>query len=134
MMTRIIPSELLTDTNRAVLAHIEELSAHSDIAEALAVAVKPLGDVQLFCPDLERYRYVMASTRSVVFGFAVGMNTVAFRLDERMKGRALATGASACPACGPDWVSFILFRDDWPKVDLAFWALKAYVHAREAGR
>jgi hypothetical protein len=30
-----------------------------------------------------------------------------------------------------DWVFFELFRDDWPKVDLEFWARKAYVAVRE---
>ncbi len=131
-MAQSIPPELISDTNRVVLAHIEEKSAHSDIADVLAVAVKPLGDVQLFCPDWGQYRYVVASTKGIVFGFATGMDTIAFRLDERLKSRALATGASAYSACGPDWVSFIPFRDDWPRVDFEFWALKAYIHAREA--
>ncbi len=62
------------------------------------------------------------------------MNLIAFRLDERLRSRALASGATACPAGGPEWVSFLLFRDHWPEVDLKFWALKAYVHARETGR
>lgn len=130
-MTRSIPNELLTDANRPVLAHVKEMSAHSDIADALAVAVKSLGDIQLFCPDREHCRYVLVSTKGVIFGFAIGAHTIAFRLDDRLKSRALATGAEPYPACGPDWVSFIPFRDDWPRVDLAFWALKAYVYARE---
>lgn len=125
-----IPSELVIGANKQVLAHLEEKSAHSDVANALAAAVQPLGDVQLFCPDYQQYRYVAASTKSVIFGCAMGMNTIAFRLDERMKSRALVTGATAYRECGDDWVSFTLFRDDWPKVDLEFWALKAYVYAR----
>src|SRR5476649_2939756 len=104
-MAQRIPRELMTETNRAVFAHIEEKSAHSDIANVLAAAVKPLGDVRLFCPDWEQFRYVAASTKKVIFGFAIGMHTVAFRLDERLKSRALATGATAYPACGSDWVS-----------------------------
>ncbi len=130
-MTLSIPRELVTNTNRVVLAHIEEKSAHSDIADVLMAAVKPLGDVQLFSPDPEQYRYIAASTKSVIFGFAIGMHTVAFRLDDRFKTRALATGAEAYLACGSEWVSFTPFRDDWPRVDFEFWALKAYVHARE---
>jgi hypothetical protein len=130
-MTQGIPIDLMTETNRGVLAHIEGMSAHSDIADVLAAAVKPLGDVQIFCPDLRQYRYVAASTKGVIFGFAIGMNTVAFRLDDRLKNRALITGASACLECGPDWVSFIAFRDDWPRFDFEFWARKAYVYARE---
>ena len=133
-MTQSIPSELMTDANRAVWTHLEGKSAHSDVGGVLMTAVKPLGDVQLFCPDWAQCRYVAASTKNVVFGLALGMDTVAFRLDERLKSRALATGAAAYTACGPDWVSFIPFRDDWPRVDFEFWALKAYVHAREISR
>jgi len=130
-MTRDIPAGLKTSINRKVLNYIEGLSAHSDIADALETALKPLGDVQLFCPDWQRYRYVVASTNSVIFALAVGMNVVGLRLDERMKARAVASGGLPYPECGNDWVSFTLFRDDWPKVDLEFWARKAYVAARE---
>lgn len=118
--------------NRCVLAHAATLSASSDVAEALRVALKPLGDVQSHCPDPAGYRCLLASTLGVVFALASGMNTVAFRLDDRMRPRALASGASPWPEGGPDWVAFLLFRDDWPRPDLEFWARKAYVAAREA--
>ena len=117
-MTLDIPAGLETSINREVINHIEGLSTHSDIADALATALKPLGDVQLFCPDWQQYRYVVASTKSVIFALAVGMNTIGLRLDERMKARALASGAMPYPGCGNEWISFTLFRDDWPKVDL----------------
>ncbi len=133
-MVQSIPVELMVGANRAVLAHVEGKSAHSDIVDVLAAAVKPLGDVQLFCPDWQQYRYVVASTKGVIFGCALGMDTIAFRLDERLKTRALTTGASDYPACGQDWVCFIPFRTDWPKIDFEFWALKAYVHGRELPR
>jgi len=132
-MTRAVPAGLDTSINRDVLHHIEGLSAHSDIADALATALKPLGDVQLFCPDPQQYRYVVASTKGVIFALAIGMNTIGFRLDERMKARALASGGMPYPECGENWVSFTLFRDDWPKVDLEFWARKAYVAVGEPG-
>jgi hypothetical protein len=130
-MAQIVPVELKTATNHAVLTHIENKSAHSAIADSLTAAIKPLGDVQLFCPDWQQYRYVVASTKGVIFGLAIGLNTIAFKLDDRLKKRALTTGGTAYLEAGPDWVSFILFRDDWPKIDLEFWALKAYVFARE---
>jgi hypothetical protein len=50
-MAQNVPVELQTSINRQVLDHVEGLSAHSDIGEALGAAVKPLGDVQIFCPD-----------------------------------------------------------------------------------
>ncbi len=95
-------------------------------------SVEPLGDVQTFCPDVASYRYVLVSTSGIVFGFAAGMHTIAFRLDQRMRERALATGGITWPECGEDWVAVVHRRpdDDWPKVDVTFWARKAYVHAR----
>lgn len=133
-MTRSVPTELATRVNRQVLGHVEGLSAHSDVADALTIALKPLGDVQPFCPNPQQYRYVVASTRGVIFALALGMDTTGFRLDERMKTRALASGGAPFPECENEWVSFTLFRDDWPKIDLEFWARKAYLAARESER
>jgi hypothetical protein len=133
-MAQNAPAELQTSINRPVLAHLEGLSAHSDVVQALGAALEPLGDVQTFCPDIQQYRYVVASTRGIIMALAVGMNTIGFRLDERMKVRALASGGAPYPACGAQWVSFTLFRDDWPRIDIEFWARKAYVAARELER
>jgi hypothetical protein len=130
-MTEEIPIDLRTRINKQVLEYIADKSAHSDLSDAMMTALKPLGDVQLFCPDWAQYRYVVASTKGIIFAFAVGMRALAFRLDETMKARALATGASAHTQCGDDWVLFEVFRSDWPKVDLEFWGRNAYVAARE---
>jgi len=118
-------------TNAGVLAYVEKLSAHTDVASALIEALQPLGDVQLFCPDPTRCRYVVAASATVIFAFATGMNQLGFRLDALLRTRALLSGAAACPQCGEDWVCFTLFRDDWPAPDLPFWARKAYVFARQ---
>jgi len=130
-MAEDVPAELQTSINRQVLDHLEGLSAHSDVAEALSAALQPLGDVQIFCPDCQQYRYLVASTKGIIIALAVGMNTAGFRLDERMRARALASGGLPYAECGNEWVSFTLFRDDWPKIDIEFWARKAYVAARE---
>ncbi len=130
-MVQDIPRDLETLRNRPVLRHVEGLSAHSDVVDALATALKPLGDVQRFSPDPAAYRYEVASTKGVIFARALGMSIIGFRLDERMRGRALASGGATFPECGPEWVSFTLFRDNWPRIDLEFWARKAYVAARE---
>lgn len=132
-MAQEIPASLINRTNAPVLAYLKDRSAHSDVASILIAAVKRLGDVQIFCPDAPAYRYVMVSTQGIVFGFCVGMNTIAFRLDARMKPRALATGARPYPECGDAWVDVTPSQEDsdWPKVDVSFWALKAYVYARE---
>jgi hypothetical protein len=127
-----VPSALVGPANQRVLACLREQSAHGDLAEVLQAAVAPLGDVQTFCPDPAAFRYVLVSTRGIVFGFAAGMHTIAFRLDARMRERALATGGVACPKYGAEWVAVHHQRpdDDWPRVDLAFWARKAYVYSR----
>ncbi len=117
--------------NDSVLAYLDGLSAHSDVAEALARAVVSLGDVQTFCPDAATYRYVAVSSRGVIFAFAVGMAQIGFRLPPELKVRALATGADECSHAGPDWVTITLFRNDWPEPDLKFWARKAHGYARE---
>ena len=132
-MEQAIPVLLQHAANQPVLAHPQDASAHSDISEALLKAVKPLGDVQTFCPDPSRYRYVVVSTKGVVFGFAVGMNMLAFRLPPPFPERALASGGATIPELGKEWISFTLFRDDWPAPDIVFWARKAYVGAREIG-
>ncbi|MBF0502391.1 MAG: hypothetical protein HQM09_19785 [Candidatus Riflebacteria bacterium] len=126
-----IPNQLVISVNRQVLGYVDGKSAHSDVADALITALKPLGDVQLFCPNPHNYLYLIASTKGIIFALALGMNTIGVRLDERMKPRALASGGAPYPDCGNEWVSFTLFRDDWPEVDLKFWARKAYVAARE---
>ena len=127
-----IPFTLDSQLNERVLAYLKDRSAHGDIVEVLLTSVSPLGDVQTFCPDAASYRYVVVATNGVVFGFATGMDTIAYRLDPRMRDRALATGGIAWPECGEDWVAVVHRRpdDDWPRVDVGFWARKAYVHAR----
>ena len=132
MTMQEVPSNLSRVINTPVLAYLQNLSAHSDITEVLRASVEPLGDVQTFCPDAASYRYVLVSTKGVVFGFAVGLDTIAFRLDSRMRERALATGGIICPECGAEWVAVVHRQpdDDWPKVDVTFWARKAYVYAR----
>jgi len=126
-----LPAELTGDRNRRVLDYLGGASAHSDVAEALQVAVAPLGAASVYCPNPAEYRYIAVFSNQTVFAVACGMNTVAFRLSPDMAARALATGGVPMEAIGPDWVSFMLFRSDWPEVDMRFWARAAYVFARE---
>ena len=117
--------------NVEVLNYLGDSSAHSDIREALEGAVEPLGDVQTYCPNISEYKYVVVCTSNIIFGYAQGMNMIAFRLDATFKSRAIETGGKGLSEVGPGWVFFNPYRDDWPAVDLAFWARKAYVIARE---
>ena len=128
-----IPEYLNGSMNQKVLAHINGTSAHSDISEALLDAIKPLGDVQVFCPDFDSFKYVCVSTKEIIFGIAIGMRTIVLKLDARMKSRALTMGQRLYPDCGDDWVAFDnpTSDGDWPSIDYRFWTLKSYVYARE---
>jgi len=123
----------MNESNSEVLAYLADKSAHDGIASVIVEATAFLGDAQIFCPDWHQFRYVAAHSKGIIFGIAVGMDTVAFMLEEPFRSRGLATGGTALPECGADWVSFIPFRDDWPRVDFEFWARKAYIYAREIG-
>jgi hypothetical protein len=81
-MGQSISAAFINPVNAPVRAPIENLSAHSDIADTLLAAVKPLGGVQISCPDALAYRYVVVSTKGIIFGLAVGMNKIDIRLDE----------------------------------------------------
>lgn len=91
---------LATDVNREIIAHLGALSAHDGVVSALAKAVEPLGDVQTCCPDWKEYRYVVVATKQIIFGFAIGLNTIAFKLNDQMKETALISGASDYVGCG----------------------------------
>jgi len=119
--------------NDAVLAYVGAMSAHDEVAAALQEAAQSLGDAQLHVRAPTGYGAVVLATRGVAFAFAAGMAQIGVRLGPELVGRALATGAAALPAIGPDWVAITLFRDDWPDPDLRFWTRKAYVYARTTG-
>ena len=131
-MMRPVPDALQGGVNAQVLSWLADKSAHDEVATALINASRQLGDVQVFCPDPQQFRYVVVATRGVIFGVAAGMNCVSFRLDPVLRERALLSGATGEDGLGPEWVSFTLFRSDWPAPDLPFWALKAYALARES--
>ena len=129
-ITKKFPFDPTLEQNHAVFNYIKNLHCHSDIGEVLVKAMKPCGDVQIFEPG--SCRYLTVSTQKIIFGFAIEMNTIAFRLNEKMKVIAIETGGKPFPECGQDWIQFSPFRCDWPKIDLEFWALKAYLNIRES--
>jgi hypothetical protein len=124
-----LPDKLNSEKNRPVLEYLSGQSAHSDIAEALEIAIAPLGSAHTYCLDPENYRYLVAYANETVFSFAAGMITIAFRLSPDFKQKAIRTGGEALDSIGDEWVAFDLFRNDWPEVDVRFWARKAYLFA-----
>jgi len=130
-MQEKIPENLKNHINNPVLKYIENRSAHSDIAHAFTESLKQLGDVQIFCPDWKKFKCVFCSTKKIIFGVSIGMDTIGFRVGDFFKNRAIKTGNSNFPELDSDWAKFIPHRNDWPEIDLKFWALKAYVFTRE---
>jgi len=127
---QLLPASVHNDKNHDVLMFLQGKSTHSDVADVLVGAAAPLGDVQLYSSDLANYGYIVLTTQNVVFAAAYGMSQIGFRLDETFKGRALETGGMNPAEVGPDWITFELFRTNYPAVDLQFWARKAYLIAR----
>ncbi|HTB83358.1 MAG TPA: hypothetical protein VK742_06865 [Candidatus Sulfotelmatobacter sp.] len=130
-ITNQCPFDLSFNENRMVYEYLKKYSAHPDLVETLLSALAVCGDVQVFSPDINQCRYVALSTQRIIFGFAIDMNTIAFKQNEKMKAIALQTGATPYPECGVDWVKLPISRVDWPQVDLKFWTLKAYLNIRE---
>ncbi len=131
MSSPSVPNELDIEVNRSVLSYLSTLSAHSDNGEVLIDSVAPLGETSIYSPDFKQFRYIAVYTSQTVFGIAHGMNSIAYRLSPEFVHRARASGHTAISSIGPEWISFTLFRCDWPDVDARFWARKAYVFARE---
>ena len=133
-MTRLqsIPASVDNEKNHDILMFLQDKSAHSDLVDVLVEAAAPLGDAQLYSSESTNYGYVVLATQDVVFAVVYGMSRIGFRLDKTFKARALETGAFNATEAGSGWVTFELFRTNYPAIDLPFWARKAYLIARGA--
>jgi hypothetical protein len=106
----------------------EPLSAHSDLADEFFASLKKLGEFERRAGSGEHAApYIV--TKGTVFCAAAGMSGTYWRLRPADLRVALATGAEVTEL-GPEWVKIQLFRSNWPKPDLAHWALRAYDFAR----
>jgi len=119
--------------NRRVLAYLAlaRPSCHSDTGGALIEAAEKCGEWIAFSPSFAQYRYVALITRRRIFALGLGQRSACFRLPRALRKTARSSGARRALELGMDWVSFSLFKADWPAVDLPFWTLRAYAAARE---
>jgi hypothetical protein len=131
MLTEV-PEELVNMENAQVLKYVQDLSAHDGVADELVKSVKSLGDVQVYCPEWASFRYVVVATNNIIFGAALGQNTVAYRLNDEFKEKALVTGCKLYPQLGESWVWVNPYSGDWPRTDFTYWARKSYLVARES--
>ena len=104
------------------------LSAHSDVAGELAASLERLGEYEIHHAPRD-YGAASVTPKNTVFCGAAAMNATYWRLRPADVEVALATGAVRA-SFGYDWVAIELFRSNWPKPDLPFWALRAYDFAR----
>jgi hypothetical protein len=110
-----LPDRLLTDENRDAVRFLATpgLSAHSDVAEVLALAIASCAGAQLFCPDSSAYAYLAAfRSDNRIFAIAYGMQVIAVRLVPIFVVKALADGASSAPNLGSDWVLLDAFASN----------------------
>lgn len=114
--------------NPEIQKHFEGLSAHSDVASELYLAVKRLGEYELRGGG-PNYAAVYCVTKNIVFCGASGMGSTLWRLRPEDVEVAIATGARRTEL-GPEWVEVRLYQENWPKPDLPHWALRAYDYAR----
>lgn len=114
--------------NPEIAAHFEKLGAHSDVGTEVLAAVKRLGEYEVRGASAS-YTALYCVTKDIVFCGAAGMSCTYWRLRPSDVDIALATGGKRTNL-GPEWVEITLFQPDWPKPDLAHWALRAYDFAR----
>jgi len=103
-------------------------SAHSDVGMELIASLKQLGEYETR-GNLKEHGAPYFVTKETVFCGAAGMQDTFYRLRPDDYEIAIATGAEPAPI-GPGWVKITIFRSDWPRPDLAHWALRAYDFAR----
>jgi hypothetical protein len=122
--------------NGEVIRYLEthHPSAHSDVASELLDAAKGLPHLHWYCPDKWSYAYVFLHTPSgIIYGLAVGMRTLLFRLPQEGIPTALSEGGELCKELGPEWVSFCPFHPDIPRArmqaQMRRWCEAAYHHA-----
>lgn len=97
------------------------LSAHDDVASALARSAQGLSDVESYCPNPQSYAYAALHSGGRIFGLAFGASGLAFRIPAPLREAALAVGARPSEI-GGDWMEF----EPWG--DLRAWCKAAHDH------
>jgi hypothetical protein len=89
-----------------------------------------LPDVRWYCPDVNAYACVVLHTEDfTIFGIAVGMSTLAFRLPAAALAQARTEGGELETAVGNGGVSFPPWR---APVNVRRWCKLAHDHAVRA--
>lgn len=85
----------------------EHPSAHSDVTDELQKAAVGLPGVGWFCPDVQRYAYmVLHSKQDLIFGIALGMSELVLKLPEDQIAAAVRDGGEPRLDIGNHWIRF----------------------------
>jgi len=85
----------------------EHPSAHSDVTDELSKAAEGLPGVGWFCPDVQRYAYlVLHSKQDLIFGIAIGMSGLVLKLPADQNPAARLDGGEPRPEIGSGWICF----------------------------
>ena len=128
--------ELDRPENAAMIAFLKQHqpSAHNDIVELLVSSAQEFPEVKFYCPDTDNHAYYLAhSADGVIFGAAIGLSALMFRLPKQAISGALVKGGEIINELGENWVSFNPF---WPEKEnknlsqeMQHWCRLAYHHA-----
>lgn len=134
---REFEDQLSRSENESMIAFLKQHqpSAHSDIVQLLVKSAEELPDIKFYCPDTDNHAYYLAHTRGgVMFGAAIGLSALMFRLPRQAVSGALVKGGEIFKEIGDDWVSFNPF---WPEdeknenilAEMKHWCKLAYHYA-----
>jgi hypothetical protein len=114
MSTWRIDSRFDRQQNTHVLAFLRahNPSAHSDVAEELLRSAERVPGVAHYCPDLDRYAFVVLHLAdSTIIGLAYGQSGLAYRLPASHIVEAERHGAWPAEEIGAGWVHFSPWSD-----------------------
>ena len=100
--------------NSRVLAFLRanNPSAHSDVAEELIRSAEGVPDVAHYCPDRDRYAFVVLHLQdSTIIGLAYGQSGLAYRLPAPRTVEAERHGAWPADELWAGWVHFSPWSD-----------------------
>ena len=133
-----IDSRFDTHQNAHVLAFLRARnpSAHSDVAEELRRSAEGIPGVAHYCPDIERYAFVILYLEdSTIIGLAYGQSGLAYRLSGPRSIEAQRHGAWPADELGAGWVHFSPWTDAETLVEsrrrLAHWCRIAAYATRD---
>ncbi|MCW9012628.1 MAG: hypothetical protein OQL06_02500 [Gammaproteobacteria bacterium] len=133
---REFEGQLSRSENQSIIEFLKlhQPSAHSDIVQLLVKSTEELPDIKFYCPDTDNHAYYLVHTKEgVMFGAAIGLSALMYRLPKQAVSGALVKGGEIIKEIGNEWVSFNPF---WPEEEnknllqeMQHWCKLAYHHA-----